>query len=243
MQQTCALTPSCACSCLSAVWTARPWSWGLQAGAPSSSKPTQPSTRRAPPPLQLLCRQDPAAHSPPAHLQGNSGGPLVNLAGEVVGISCMKAVAADGVSFAIPMDTAVDVMQQLRQHGRVIRPYVGIKCVSPGGQPVRRATPRPRVHPTHPLTHPPATPQDAAAQSAQRGAVSASGPQLPWWVVWVKRARGWVGTRAQPAHPVAHHSLQTGCSRACPRGRRARGHPRAARLPRQPCRARWSAPR
>ncbi|EFN59628.1 hypothetical protein CHLNCDRAFT_18457, partial [Chlorella variabilis] len=61
--------------------------------------------------------------------KGNSGGPLVNLYGEVVGISAMKAVAADGVSFAIPVDTAVDVMRQLKDHGRVIRPYVGIKML------------------------------------------------------------------------------------------------------------------
>ncbi|KAI7837584.1 hypothetical protein COHA_008597 [Chlorella ohadii] len=61
--------------------------------------------------------------------KGNSGGPLVNLLGEVVGISAMKAVAADGVSFAIPVDTAVDVMRQLKDHGRVIRPYVGIKML------------------------------------------------------------------------------------------------------------------
>lgn len=61
--------------------------------------------------------------------KGNSGGPLVNLFGEVVGISAMKAVAADGVSFAIPVDTAVDVMRQLKEHGRVIRPYVGIKML------------------------------------------------------------------------------------------------------------------
>ncbi|PSC74849.1 protease Do-like 14 isoform B [Micractinium conductrix] len=61
--------------------------------------------------------------------KGNSGGPLVNLFGEVVGISAMKAVAADGVSFAIPVDAAVDVMRQLREHGRVIRPYVGIKML------------------------------------------------------------------------------------------------------------------
>ncbi|KAL4447599.1 hypothetical protein ABPG75_004818 [Micractinium tetrahymenae] len=61
--------------------------------------------------------------------KGNSGGPLVNLFGEVVGISAMKAVAADGVSFAIPVDAAVDVMRQLKEHGRVIRPYVGIKML------------------------------------------------------------------------------------------------------------------
>ena len=35
----------------------------------------------------------------------------------------------DGVSFAIPVDTAVDVMRQLKEHGRVIRPYVGIKML------------------------------------------------------------------------------------------------------------------
>lgn len=61
--------------------------------------------------------------------KGNSGGPLLNLAGEVIGISCMKALAADGVSFAIPVDAALDVMAQLARHGRVIRPYVGIKML------------------------------------------------------------------------------------------------------------------
>lgn len=45
---------------------------------------------------------------------GNSGGPLVNMAGEVVGISCMRALNSNGVSFAIPIDTARGVMEQAR---------------------------------------------------------------------------------------------------------------------------------
>eukprot|EP00475_Leptophrys_vorax_P043279 TRINITY_DN8276_c0_g1_i1.p1 TRINITY_DN8276_c0_g1~~TRINITY_DN8276_c0_g1_i1.p1 ORF type:complete len:200 (+),score=16.42 TRINITY_DN8276_c0_g1_i1:92-601(+) len=60
---------------------------------------------------------------------GNSGGPLVNLDGEVVGINNMKALAADGVSFAIPIDTAVGILEQLAKHGRVVRPFVGIKML------------------------------------------------------------------------------------------------------------------
>eukprot|EP00249_Psilotum_nudum_P006306 c19622_g1_i1 orf=90-1535(+) len=61
--------------------------------------------------------------------QGNSGGPLLNLDGEVVGINTMKAFLADGVSFAIPIDTAVKVVEQLKKHGRVVRPWLGMKML------------------------------------------------------------------------------------------------------------------
>lgn len=48
---------------------------------------------------------------------------------QVIGLACFKALSADGVSFAIPIDTAKDVIQQLEQRGRVIRPYIGIKML------------------------------------------------------------------------------------------------------------------
>lgn len=58
---------------------------------------------------------------------GNSGGPLVNLDGEVIGINVMKAQGVDGISFAIPMDVASRIIRQLQLHGKVIRPYVGLR--------------------------------------------------------------------------------------------------------------------
>eukprot|EP00873_Tetraselmis_striata_P010484 jgi/Tetstr1/430748/TSEL_020533.t1 len=62
--------------------------------------------------------------------QGSSGGPLVNLDGEVIGMTAMKALAADGVSFAIPIDTAKQIVEQLSDKGRVVRPYLGIKMLA-----------------------------------------------------------------------------------------------------------------
>jgi HtrA serine peptidase 2 len=59
--------------------------------------------------------------------QGNSGGPLINLRGEVVGINSMKAAQGESIGFAIPSDTAVVVLAQLRDHGRVTRPFIGLR--------------------------------------------------------------------------------------------------------------------
>ncbi|GAX72727.1 hypothetical protein CEUSTIGMA_g183.t1 [Chlamydomonas eustigma] len=64
--------------------------------------------------------------------QGSSGGPLCNLDGEVVGINNMKAVAADGVSFAIPSDAVREIVRQFHLNGRVIRPYIGISMLEVG---------------------------------------------------------------------------------------------------------------
>ena len=61
---------------------------------------------------------------------GNSRGPLIDLDGQVVGINTMKAQMADGISFAIPIDAAWQVVRQLLKHGRVARPYIGFKMVA-----------------------------------------------------------------------------------------------------------------
>lgn len=58
--------------------------------------------------------------------QGNSGGPLCDLDGKVIGINTMKAQGFDGISFAIPIDIAAQVISQLQRSKRVVRPFVGI---------------------------------------------------------------------------------------------------------------------
>ena len=73
---------------------------------------------------------------------GNSGGPLVNLDGEVIGINSMKVKGSDGISFAIPIDTAAQVIKQLRSNKKVVRPYVGLRMANFIPETNRRANHR-----------------------------------------------------------------------------------------------------
>jgi len=57
--------------------------------------------------------------------EGNSGGPLVNAAGEVVGVNTIKLASSNRVNFSIPINTARWVWQELRDFGEVRRPWLG----------------------------------------------------------------------------------------------------------------------
>ncbi|GEN44640.1 S1C family serine protease [Alkalibacillus haloalkaliphilus] len=63
---------------------------------------------------------------------GNSGGALVNLEGELIGINSMKIASPqlEGLGFAIPIDMARPIMEELEQQGAVTRSYLGISPYS-----------------------------------------------------------------------------------------------------------------
>jgi S1-C subfamily serine protease len=58
---------------------------------------------------------------------GNSGGPLFNRYGEAIGITTLLVSDAQNIAFAVPINTAKEVVPQLVEHGRVIRPWFGMK--------------------------------------------------------------------------------------------------------------------
>ncbi|MCF0151233.1 MAG: trypsin-like peptidase domain-containing protein [Firmicutes bacterium] len=57
---------------------------------------------------------------------GNSGGPLLNSRGEVIGINTAKASDGEGMGFAIPINVAKPIVEQIIQTGRFERAYIGI---------------------------------------------------------------------------------------------------------------------
>ena len=59
---------------------------------------------------------------------GNSGGALVNAEGKVIGINTLKLLGTgiEGMGFAIPINSTIDIYEQLIQYNKVKRPYIGI---------------------------------------------------------------------------------------------------------------------
>jgi len=58
---------------------------------------------------------------------GNSGGPLVDSDDRVIGLNTATLRGAQNIGFAIPINTVKSIMTSLRSHGRVIRPWLGVK--------------------------------------------------------------------------------------------------------------------
>jgi len=63
---------------------------------------------------------------------GNSGGALINIKGQLIGINSMKInqASVEGIGFAIPIDTALPVIEELEETGEVTRPYLGVEIYS-----------------------------------------------------------------------------------------------------------------
>ena len=57
---------------------------------------------------------------------GNSGGPLFNLDGEVIGVNTAISSRGQGIGFAVPSNLVVEIIQQLRENGRVVRGWLGV---------------------------------------------------------------------------------------------------------------------
>jgi len=60
---------------------------------------------------------------------GNSGGPLLNLKGEVIGVNFAMAEAAENIGFAIPINKAKGDIEQMKTLGKIVYPFLGVRYV------------------------------------------------------------------------------------------------------------------
>lgn len=60
---------------------------------------------------------------------GNSGGPLLNLDGDVIGVNVAIANGAENIGFALPANTVKGVVDSVREHGKIVRPFLGVRYI------------------------------------------------------------------------------------------------------------------
>lgn len=58
---------------------------------------------------------------------GNSGGPLLNLSGKVIGVNVAVAQGSENIGFALPANVVKSVVESVRQTGKIVRPYLGVR--------------------------------------------------------------------------------------------------------------------
>lgn len=61
--------------------------------------------------------------------QGNSGGPLINIDGEVIGINTAIIFGAQNIGFSIPINWAKQDLEDIIKYGRIVKPYLGLQYI------------------------------------------------------------------------------------------------------------------
>ncbi len=61
--------------------------------------------------------------------KGNSGGPLLNLKGEVIGINTAMVVGGENIGFALPINSAKKAIEQVKTLGKIVYPFLGVRYV------------------------------------------------------------------------------------------------------------------
>lgn len=60
---------------------------------------------------------------------GNSGGPLIDIQGKVIGINAVMVLLAENIGFALPINTAKKDLKDIKKYGRIRQPFLGIRYV------------------------------------------------------------------------------------------------------------------
>ncbi len=60
---------------------------------------------------------------------GNSGGPLLDLSGHVIGVNVATSSGGENISFSLPSNMVKSTVDSIRQHGRIVQPYLGVRYV------------------------------------------------------------------------------------------------------------------
>ena len=115
--------------------TVRPGQWAIAIGNPLGLEETVTvgvisATGRSAADIGVADKRVEFLQTDAAINPGNSGGPLLNARGQVIGVNTAIIGRAQGLGFAVPIDTARNIAEQILAKGRVEYPYVGIRMAT-----------------------------------------------------------------------------------------------------------------